>query len=62
MAPKRGRAAAARQQQENELRELEAQRTREKAEAAGRRKGRADRRRADGVLLIRARVTASADP
>lgn len=46
-APKRGRAAAARQQQENELRELEAQRTREKAEAAGRRKGRADRRRAE---------------
>ena len=55
-APKRGRAAAARQQQENELRELEAQRTREKAEAAGRRKGRADRRRAEGVFLVRACV------
>ncbi|OCK79962.1 hypothetical protein K432DRAFT_298688 [Lepidopterella palustris CBS 459.81] len=41
------RGAAARSQREKELREKEKERERERAEAAGRRKGRVERRRAD---------------
>ncbi|KAI9882982.1 MAG: hypothetical protein M1823_005274 [Watsoniomyces obsoletus] len=45
-------AAAARHQREKELREEAAEREKERAEAAGRRKGRADRRRAEGASMI----------
>ncbi|KAI9828282.1 MAG: hypothetical protein M1819_006620 [Sarea resinae] len=46
-AGKRIRGAAARNQRDKELRDRERERERERADAAGRRKGRAERRRAD---------------
>ena len=46
---KKIRGAAARNHRNKELREREEQRERERADAAGRRKGRAERRRGDGI-------------
>ena len=43
------RGAAARNHRAKELREREEQREKQKADAAGRRKGRAERRRGDGT-------------
>ncbi len=47
---KKIRGAAARNHRDKELREREEKRERERADAAGRRKGRAERRRADGTF------------
>lgn len=46
------RGAAARSQREKELREREKEREKERAEAAGRRKGRVERRRADDLDIV----------
>lgn len=50
--PKKIRGAAARNHREKETRDREAEREKARADAAGRRKGRAERRRGDGIELI----------
>ena len=49
--PKRIRGAAARNHREKEMRDREKEREKERADAAGRRKGRAERRRGDGMAF-----------
>lgn len=44
------RGAAARNHRDKEIRDREEKRERERADAAGRRKGRAERRRGDGIF------------
>ena len=55
------RGAAARNHRAKELREREEQREKQKADAAGRRKGRAERRRGDGTPALKSAQWAKAD-
>jgi hypothetical protein len=52
VAGKRFRGNVSKHQRDKELRERDKERERERAEAAGRRKGRAEKRRADGASVV----------